>query len=409
MSASFPRRTQRIVVAGGSLAGLHAAEALRDQGYDGQLTVVDAEPGLPYDRPPLSKQVLAGGWLPEQARLRTAEQLAAAGIDLRAGTRAAGLDTARREVRLADGQRLPYDGLVIATGATARSLPGVRPRPGLHTLRTLDDCLALRAELIAGARLAVIGAGFIGMEAAAAARSLGAPTAVIDPLAVPMQPVLGDSIGGALRRTHEQHGATFLMGRSVRRVHGHARVEGLELDDGTTVAADAVLTGIGALPATGWLTESGLGLNDGLLCDASLSAGPPDIVAAGDIARWHNPLFAEHMRVEHWTNAVEQGATAAGNLLREPADRIAFSAIPYFWSDQYDWAIQFAGRPATERTTILADEQTATFLTLFSRQGTLTGVLAVNLPKPFLRGRRGIAKRQPVEAVMAELRVHTAA
>lgn len=124
-----------------------------------------------------------------------------------------------------------------------------------------------------------------------------------------------------------------------------------------------------------------------------VSAGPPDIVAVGDIARWHNPLFAEHMRVEHWSNAVEQGAAAAGKLLREPADRIAFSAIPYFWSDQYDWAIQFAGRPATERTTILADEQTATFLTLFSRQGTLTGVLAVNLPKPFLRCRRGIAKR----------------
>jgi NADPH-dependent 2,4-dienoyl-CoA reductase/sulfur reductase-like enzyme len=244
------------------------------------------------------------------------------------------------------------------------------------------------------------------MEAAAAARSLGAPTAVIDPLAVPMQPVLGDSIGGALRRTHERHGATFLMGRSVRRVHGQARVEGLELDNGTMVAADAVLTGIGALPATGWLTGSGLGVGDGLLCDACLSAGPPEVVAAGDIARWHNPLFAERMRVEHWTNAAEQGAAAARNLLREPADRIAFSAVPYFWSDQYDWAIQFAGRAGAERTTILADGQTATFLKLFSRQGVLTGVLAVNAPRSFLRGRRGIAKGQPVEAAVRELRAH---
>jgi 3-phenylpropionate/trans-cinnamate dioxygenase ferredoxin reductase component len=404
MAVPSGRRPRRMVVAGGSLAGLHAAEALRDEGFDGQVIVLNAETELPYDRPPLSKQVLSGEWPPDRARLRTTDQLAAAGIDLWAGALATGLDLDRREVRLADGQRLPYDGLVIATGATARSLPGTAPRPGLHSLRTLAECLALRAELAAGARLAIVGAGFIGMEVAAAARLLGAPVAVIDPLTVPMRAVLGDRLGTVLRRLHEQHGVTFLMGRGVRHIRGHARVEGLELDDGTVIAADAVLVGIGATPGTDWLADSGLGIGNGLICDACLGAGPPGIVAAGDVASWHNPLFDERMRIEHWTNATEQGAAAARNLLRPPAEQTAFSAVPYFWSDQYDCAIQFAGRPGTNRTVVLDDEESARFLALFSRDRLLTGVLAVNAAKPFIRGRRMIGRQLPVERAMTEMR-----
>ncbi|MFC5993843.1 NAD(P)/FAD-dependent oxidoreductase [Pseudonocardia hispaniensis] len=400
---ALPTTGRGIVVVGGSLAGLHAAEALREHGYDGPVTLLGAEDEPPYDRPPLSKQVLTGEWQPGRAALRNGGELAAARIEVRVGVRATGLDPDRREVRTADGAAVAYDGLIIATGCAARTLPGADPRPGLHTLRTLADCMALRAELRAGARLVVIGAGFIGMEAAAAARSLGAEVTVVDPLPTPMQAVLGPRIGAALGRLHREHGVLFRLGRNVRAVIGSLRVEGVQLDDGTVLPGDAVLVGIGATPAVGWLADSGLDITAGLRCDEYLTAGPPEITAAGDVVSWTNPLFGERMRIEHWSNAIEQGAAAARNLLAAPAERTPFASVPYFWSDQYDVRIQFAGRAGADCLTLLEDPDAPVFLILSGRAGRLSGVLSVNAARAFTRARRMIAQQRPLQQAANEL------
>ncbi|MFF4597299.1 NAD(P)/FAD-dependent oxidoreductase [Amycolatopsis sp. NPDC001319] len=385
---------RRVVIVGGSLAGLHAAEELRAAGYDGSLTLVSAERRAPYDRPPLSKQVLTGEWPLDRAALRSSEELAALQADVHLGVHATALDVSRGIVTTDAGLDLPYDGLILATGCAARSLRGEVARPGLHTLRTDEDSRALRRTLLGGGHLVVAGAGFIGMEVAAAARALGADVTVVEPWPVPMQAALGDRIGTALADLHRAHGVKFRLGQTISRVLGAARVGGVELSDGTVLDADAVLVGIGATPATDWLAGSGLDATDGVACDAYLAAGPPGVYAAGDLARWDNPLFGTRMRVEHWSNATEQGAAAARNLLAAPEDRKPFASVPYFWSDQYDTSIQFAGRPGRERVPVVdLDGPQPEFLVLTGESGTLTGVLSVNSPKAFLRLRRMIKNK----------------
>ena len=271
------------------MAGLRACEALREQGFEGRLRLVGREGLLPYDRPPLSKQLLAGTWDKDRCTLRTSEELEALGIELDLGTRAAHLDLAARTVALSGGRSVSFDGLVIATGATPRPLPGVTGRPAVLTLRDLDDAIALRAVIsAAGARLVIAGAGLIGLEVAATARGLGAEVTVVEPLAVPLEGAVGPLVGSVCERVHRDHGVDLRLGTRLDSVEAGARPAAVtcRLSDGTSLGADALLVAVGALAATSWLAGSGLDVGPaGLTCDASLTAAP-GVVAAGDLVRW---------------------------------------------------------------------------------------------------------------------------
>ncbi|GEL24813.1 pyridine nucleotide-disulfide oxidoreductase [Pseudonocardia sulfidoxydans NBRC 16205] len=400
----LPSTGAGVVVVGASVAGLHAAEALRDADYAGPVTVLDADQEPSCDRPPLSKQLLAGVWTREQTQLRDADALAGRGIDVRHGVRAVGLDIQSSTLDTSAGP-LRYDGLVVATGATARDLPGAGTRPGLYTLRTQADCLALRRDLEDGAALVVVGAGFIGMEVAATARSLGAEVTVVDPLEAPMQGVLGRDAGRALQRLHAEHGVGFRLGRGVRVVHGASRVGAVELDDESVVRADAVLVGIGARPAAGWLAGAGLDVSAGLACDRYLAAAP-HVVGAGDVVDWFNPRYGRRMRVEHWTNAAQQGAIAARNLLVARVDRNPADLVPYFWSDQYDVRIQFSGVAGSDVRVLPLGSATRPErrVVLSGQDGVLTSVLAVGVDQAFVRARRMLRRRTPMDEAEATVR-----
>ncbi|TCK27601.1 NAD(P)/FAD-dependent oxidoreductase [Pseudonocardia endophytica] len=378
-----------VVVVGASVAGVHAAEALRDNAYSGPITVLDAEPGpASYDRPPLSKQLLLGEWDLPRAALRAPAALADRHIDTRYGVHAVGLDVDAATVHTSHGPQ-PFDGLIIATGATPRRLPGVAPMAGLHGLRTASECLALRADFERGAELVIVGAGFIGMEVAAAARAMGVSVTVVDTLDAPMAGQLGRELGQQLQRLHEGHGVRFLLGRGVTSVRGVDRVESVELDDGTVLRADVVLVGIGARPVTDWLSRSGLDTSDGLICDRRLFAAP-QIVGAGDVVNWHNPRYDRRMRIEHWTTAMEHGAVAAGNLLGDADEHRDADLVPYFWSDQYGVRIQQAG--ITGATTRVVRGDPDTVVVLSGDADLLTGVIAVGADRAFVRARRLLRK-----------------
>jgi NADPH-dependent 2,4-dienoyl-CoA reductase/sulfur reductase-like enzyme len=310
------------------------------------------------------------------------------------GRRAVGLDTDAREVRLDDGGSVSFDGLVIATGGAARTLPNQPTLGGIHTLRTLDDATAIRAALEMKPRVAVIGAGFIGAEVAASARALGLDVTMIEALATPLAQSLGPRLGRVLQQAHERRGVRVLCGRKVERFEGAGRVTGLILDDGTTVECELVVVGIGMAPSVSWLEGSGLELEDGVRCDATLAASVPGIVAAGDVASWHNPLFEERMRIEHWTNAVEQARHAVGTLLAEPGEAKPFESVPLFWSDQFDIKIQGAGRPQpTDDLTVFEEADGDELVALYARAGRLVGAVAFNQPPKLVQLRMLMAKR----------------
>ncbi|WP_406076740.1 NAD(P)/FAD-dependent oxidoreductase [Micromonospora sp. NBC_00858] len=365
------------VVVGASAAGLAAAETLRREGYDGTLTLIGEEIDPPYDRPPLSKQILASDWDADRLALRTLEQLTALRLDLRLGARATGLDRAERVVWLADGTVIPYDGLIIATGVRPRRLPGV----GAHVLRTLSDALTLRRRLRPGIRLAVVGAGFLGAECAAVARGLGCDVVLLEPAPVPLAHAVGEQIGRVLSQAHREHGVDLRTGVAVSAVTD----TGVLLTGGELVEADEVLVAIGSQPNTEWLDGSGLEIADGLVCD-QYSAAAPDVYGAGDVARWHNPLFGVPMRVEHRTNAAEQGMAAARNL-RYPDARKPFAPVPYFWSDQYDMKIHAYGhlRGSDEVAVVDGDLEQRRFVAAYRSGDRLVGALAVGMPPKAIR------------------------
>jgi NADPH-dependent 2,4-dienoyl-CoA reductase/sulfur reductase-like enzyme len=385
----------RVVVVGASLAGLRAVEALRRDGFAGPLTLVGAESHRPYDRPPLSKQVLLGEWDESRVFFRQKDGYDALDLELRLGCPAVALDAEARELHLADGVRLGYGGLVIATGGAPRKLPG----PGLagvHVLRSLDDARAVRQALLQRPRVAIVGAGFIGLEVAAACRKLGLPVTVVETLPVPLAGVLGLQMGERVAELHREAGVELRCGVAVQALRGESQVTGLVLSDGSEVAAELVVVGIGVRPCTEWLESSGLALDNGVLCDERCAASLPDVVAAGDVARWHNPLFGETMRVEHWTHAVEQANAAVARLLRGPAVE-PFAPVPYFWSDQYDVKLQFAGRVRAddELQVVVGQLSDRKFVALYGRAGRLTGVLGFNAPAQVMQFRRKIAERAP--------------
>jgi NADPH-dependent 2,4-dienoyl-CoA reductase/sulfur reductase-like enzyme len=381
---------EHVAVVGASLAGLRAAEALRTEGFWGRLTMIGAERHLPYDRPPLTKSLLAGEWEPDRIALRKPDDLDGLGVEWRLGERATALDTHARTVTLAGGDAVSYDGLVIATGAAPRRFPGEHSHPNVLEVRTLDDALALRALLApGGASVVVIGAGFIGLEVAATARSLGNEVVVLEGLDAPLVRGLGAEMGRAVAAIHADAGVDVRCSVLVEAIDadGVHVVDGDPAGDGRRgrVDADIVVVGIGVAPATGWLDGSTLTVRDGVVCDAALWTGASGVVAAGDVVRWFNPLFDEEMRVEHWTNAAEQGAAAARTLLALDRGDVPepYAPVPFFWSDQYRHRIQFLGRcGADDEVTVVAGSlEDRKFLAVYGRAGRLRGVLGLNVPR----------------------------
>jgi NADPH-dependent 2,4-dienoyl-CoA reductase/sulfur reductase-like enzyme len=373
---------REVVVVGGSLAGLRAVETLRTGGYEGDITVVGDEPHPPYDRPPLSKRLLSGEWEPDRILLRKPDDMGSLDATWRTGVAATRFDTAGRTVHLSDGTDVAFDGAIIATGSAPRHLAGQEAHDHVVVLRTLDDALGLRARISdGGRRVVVIGAGFIGLEVAATAQQLGNHVVVLEGASAPLVRALGAEMGAAVTMCHADHGVEI---RCDVTVEGFAP-DAVLVDGGWHETADVVVVGIGVAPATGWLAGSGLEIRDGLVCGPDLNAGAPLVYAAGDLVRWHNPLFDEEMRVEHWTNAAEQGALAATNLLSEDAGQTTapYQPVPFFWSEQYDRRIQFLGRAGAddEVRLVAGSVDDRQFAALYGRAGRLRGVLGLNMPR----------------------------
>lgn len=368
---------RRVVIAGASLAGVSAAEALREAGFGGQITLLGDEPHPPYERPPLSKEALSGD-KPDPRPLRPDGWYSGNGIELRLDVAATALDTVNRRVLLADGGEVCYDGLILATGTRPAPLPETLAAPGVRTLRTIEDATALRSALteMTNADVLVVGAGFIGLEVAAAARGAGARVTIVEVAPSPLARALGDQVGEWLAAWHRDGGMDVRCGQSVRQIAvGKGGGYQITLRDQTTIRADVVVAAIGVVPAIGWLRGSGVATGDGVLCDSACRTSVPGIVAAGDLARWYNPLFDEDMRIEHWTNAIEQGRAAAHTLLRQPA---VYAPVPYFWSDTSGMRIRFAGRANAAAEVRVEDRGGRSMVALFKRDGLIRGVLTVN-------------------------------
>jgi len=379
-----------VVIVGGSLAGLHTAEALLDEGYRGPVTIVDADEEPLFDRPPMSKSYLAGGSDEQALSLRSAEKLDALPIRWMLGQAATGLDVAAGVVVLADGTRLPYDDLVIATGVSP-VLPVALDVPSAHTLRTRRDADRLRSHLRPDATLLVIGAGFIGLEVAATFRNVGAAVEVVEALPTPLHRQVGPVVGAAIRRLHETHGVRFHLGRQATQVEELGDQVVVTLDDGTRLEADALLVAVGSRPGVGWLEGSGLNIDNGILADEHLAAAP-HVWAVGDVVRWPHPLVGRDVRVEHWTTAIEHAKHVAKQIAGT-SDHAGFAALPYFWSDQYDKRIQAHGFPAEGAELELLDETSLEddrFAALFLVDGRATAVVAMSHPKQVLIGRRRV-------------------
>jgi NADPH-dependent 2,4-dienoyl-CoA reductase/sulfur reductase-like enzyme len=382
--------THRLVVVGGSLAGLRAAETARKLGFAGTITMISAEPGLPYDRPPLSKAYLTSD--DRDTTFRDADALRGLEIDLHAGVRATALDVAARTVHT-DAGAFGYDGLVVATGVSARRPPIPGDLDGVHTLRTAADAAAIRAAFIAGARVLVVGAGFIGSEVASSARARGLDVTIVEHLDTPLVRSIGSELGAALSTLHTGQGTGLRCGTKVISLEGNGKVERARLSDGSVLDVDLVVFGVGAAPNTGWLASSGLTLDDGVVCDEYLSAAP-GVYAAGDVARWPNALFGEApMRLEHWTNATEQAAAAVRHWLMPDAAR-PHESVPYFWSDWYDSRIQFTGSPAADEVRVVSGSPAARkFVALYRRGDRVIGALTLNRPSLIMKLRALVARR----------------
>nr|WP_033296309.1 FAD-dependent oxidoreductase [Amycolatopsis jejuensis] len=388
-----------LAVVGASLAGLRAVESARRTGYPGRIVLIGAEEHLPYDRPPLSKAFLSPDGPRAVEPFLPAEELQELGVELLLGTRALSLDPVARLVDTAAGP-VSYDTLVIATGATARVLPAAAGISGIHPLRTAEDAAAVRSALDSGARTVVIGAGFIGSEVASAARKRDLPVSIVESLDTPLVRAIGPEVGSVCAELHREAGTDLRLGTDVTGFEAeNGAVTGVRLSTGEVLPADLVVTGIGAVPATGWLRDSGIPLHErdgGVICDATLAAAP-GVYAAGDVAHVANSLFdGELMRLEHWTNAAEQGAAAARHAL-DPANAREFSAVPYFWSDWYAHRIQFVGTPRADEVVVTGPGCTA----LYRRGDRIVGAFTIDRPRDIMKYRKRIAARAPWREAVA--------
>jgi 3-phenylpropionate/trans-cinnamate dioxygenase ferredoxin reductase subunit len=385
-----------VAVVGASAAGLSVVETLRRKGFDGRITLVGEETELPYDRPPLSKQLLSGAWPEERVRLRDEEALAGYDLDLRLGIRATGVDPVARTVALSDGTAVSYDDLVVATGVRPRRLPGAEGIAGVHVLRTLADARALRAALAGGPRVVIVGAGFLGAEVASVAGAAGARVTMVSDLQAPLSDVLGADLGALLRGVHHEHHVRVVTGTRVCDVlAAGGRVRGVRLADGAVLDADVVLIAIGALPNVEWLAGSGIPVADGVLCDRTCRAAP-GVWAAGDVASWVHGTLGTRLRLEHRTNAAEQGMAVADNILsgERPAP---FAPVPYIWSDQYDLKIQIYGTPRGADSFAIAagDLEARRLVAYYGRGGVVCAAVGINMAREARAARAVVAAATP--------------
>jgi len=403
-------KPQRVVVVGASIAGLNAVEAARRGGFTGSLTLVGDERHLPYDRPPLSKALLDEGDEPLPPHFPSAFTLASdLDVDVRLGKRASAID-ADRKLLIVGGDEIGYDALIIATGVKPRIFPKTEHLSGVYTLRTLDDAMAVRRAMDAGARVVVIGAGFIGSEVAAAARKRGLDVTILEALPTPLARIVGEAAGTALTELHRAHGTRVECGVTIASIEGDTAVTGVRLADGRLFPADLLIVGIGAVPATDWLEGSGLTLENGIVCDETLFTGVEGIWAAGDAARWLDPAVGALTRIEHWTNAIDQGIRAMENAI-DPEAALPYSATPYFWSDWYESKIQFAGVARGEPAIVAGSWDGPSFTALYSDGDRFTGVLTLDRRADIMKFRallqRGASMTQAME--LAESRREAAA
>ena len=385
------------VIVGGVLASVRAAEQLRRNGYSAPITIVGAEDHPPYDRPPLSKQMLRGevdDVVLNAVALKPAGFYTDNRIALRLGVAARGVDTLGHTVTLADGQVLGYDHLVIATGLVPNRIPSFPDLAGIHVLRSLDDCVALRGRAAGARRAVVVGAGFIGCEVSASLRSFGVEVVLVEPQPTPLASALGEQVGALVTRLHRAEGVDVRTGVAVVSVAGADGVESVTLSDGSVIAADLVVVGVGSRPACDWLAGSDIAVADGVLCDEVGRTSAPDVWALGDVASWRDATGAQ-ARVEHWSNVADQAKILVAALLNLDAVR---PGVPYFWSDQYDVKIQCLGHPIG--TVHLVVDDGRKFLAYYERDGVLVGVVGAGIPEQVRTARGKIAAGAPISEVL---------
>jgi NADPH-dependent 2,4-dienoyl-CoA reductase/sulfur reductase-like enzyme len=391
-----------IVIVGGGLAAARAAEQLRKSDYSGPIVIVSDEVYLPYDRPPLSKDVLQDNLKGfADVALKPAEFYTENDITLKLGSPARALDTAARTVTLADGTALGYDELIIATGLIPKRIPSIPDLAGVWVLRSLDDALALREQAASARQAVIIGAGFIGCEVAASLRKLGVDVVLVEPQPAPLAAVLGEQVGQLVARVHRAEGVDVRTGVGVADVRGDdGHVSTVELTDGTLLAADLVVIGIGSRPATDWLVGSGVDLADkdtGVLCDEVGRTTAPHVWALGDVSAWRDAA-GHHARVEHWSNVADQARVLVAALLGLEAP--ALVVVPYFWSDQYDVKIQCLGEPEAEDIVHIVSDDGRKFLAYYERDGVVAGVVGGGMPGKVMKARAKIAAGAPIGDVL---------
>lgn len=386
-----------IVIVGGGLAAARTAEQLRRSEYTGPVTIVSDEDHLPYDRPPLSKEVLRAET--DDVTLKPAEFYEENDITVLLANGARSVDTAAKTLTLADGSELGYDELIIATGLVPKRISSFPDLAGIHVLRNFDESLALRKEAASAQRAVVVGAGFIGCEVAASLRKLGVAVSLVEPQPAPLASVLGQQIGELVARLHRAEGVEVYCGVGVSEVGGTDRVEKVVLSDGTELGADVVVVGIGSHPATGWLEGSGIELDNGVVCDAAGRTSAPNVWAIGDVASWRNTV-GHQVRVEHWSNVADQARVLVPALLGEEVP--AVTAVPYFWSDQYDVKIQCLGEPESTDTVHVVEDDGRKFLAFYERDGVVSGVVGGGMPGKVMKTRSKIAAGVPIADVLPQ-------
>jgi len=404
-----------IVIVGASLAGIRAAEVLREESFSGSITVVNEEKFSPYNRPPLSKQYLSGEWSEDRVQLRNPEQIAALDLDFRDGVRAQSLDLDACTVALSSGAELTFDGLVIATGARNRSHPLLEGHPSVFSLRTLQDAQNLRAALGNAKSLLIVGGGFIGCEVASTARSLGLEVCIVEPQHALMLRGLGSEIGAALANLHKQQGVDIRCNTSITQVTKEGPSTVVQLSDGTKLTPDLIVVGIGTVPSTDWLAASDVACDGGVITDERCrvltvnGAHATNVVAAGDIARSFSPTLGHLIRSEHWTAAQEQGADAARTLLCDLTGRSdeapVHDPLPYIWSDQFGKKIQIVGHLKPEDPIHIAkgSYEEAKFLTLIEREGQLVGAIGVGMVPGIVQARNLLGEPIDISSALEKL------